>query len=277
MPDGTLPYPKLGILAGGGDAPRQVVRACLEQGRPFFVFCLEGQADPEPAWEGPHTWLPLGAFGSLRDIIAREHIDEVVMIGRVRRPSLAEIKPDWQAFKALASIRLHASGDDALLRSIGETIERLCHVRVIGVQDVLGGLLLPPGLLGQWAPDAQAKADIDRGRAVAEALGAVDVGQAVVVQQGIVLGVEAAEGTDALIARCKNLRRQGPGGVLVKMTKPQQDNRFDLPALGPHTLMAAHEAGLRGIAALAGRTLLINPSEVKAFADEHKIFLFGLN
>lgn len=253
------PHPKLGIIAGGGTAPRRVIEACRAQGRDFYVVCLEGQADQDIADDAPHTWLPLGAFGKLRDLAATEKIVEIVMIGRVRRPSLSELKPDWLAIKALAKIGMNLLGDDALLRAVGQAIEQECAVHVIGVQDILGGTLMPEGSLGALSPDTQAEQDIARGVAVAQALGRADVGQSVVVQQGLVLGVEAIEGTDALLARCKSLRREGAGGVLVKMAKPQQDDRFDLPTIGPDTIEAAEQAGLRGIAAEAGRSLLIDP------------------
>ncbi len=272
----TTPLPKLGIIAGGGSAPLRVIEACRTQNRPHFVICLEGQADEGLASDAPHKWLPLGGFGKLRDLIAEEQIAELVMIGRVRRPSLKELKPDWLALKALTKIGFNLSGDDALLRNIGQAIEQECKVRMIGVQQILGGILLREGPLTALEPDDQAQHDIERGIAVARALGQVDVGQSVVVQQGIVLGVEAIEGTDALIARCASLKREGPGGVLVKLAKPQQDDRYDLPTLGPDTLEAASKAGLQGIAAEAERTLLIDGDAVKLLANKNGLFIIGI-
>jgi UDP-2,3-diacylglucosamine hydrolase len=272
----SSPSPKLGIIAGGGTAPRRVIEACRAQGREFFVVCLKGQADDNVASNAPHVWLSLGAYGKLRELITSENIREIVMIGRVRRPSLRELKPDWQTIKALAKIGLHLLGDDALLRAIGRTIEQECGVRVIGVQEILGGILLREGRLGSHGPDKIAESDIARGVAVARALGSVDVGQSVVVQQGLVLGVEAIEGTDALIARCKDLKREGAGGVLVKLAKPQQDDRYDLPTIGPDTIEAAAKAGLSGIAAEADRSLLIDGDRVKQLADEKGLFVVGI-
>ncbi|MGB9153621.1 MAG: UDP-2,3-diacylglucosamine diphosphatase LpxI [Alphaproteobacteria bacterium] len=268
--------PKLGIIAGGGTAPRRVIEACRAQKRDHFVICLEGQADPDVAHDVPHIWLGLGAFGKLRDLASAEKIVEIVMIGRVRRPSLRELKPDWLAMKVLAKIGFSVLGDDALLRAIGQTIEQECGVRLIGAQDILGGALMREGALGTVTPDDQAKQDIARGVIVARALGQVDVGQSVIVQQGLVLGVEAIEGTDALIARCADLKREGPGGILVKLAKPQQDDRFDLPTIGPDTIESATKAGLRGIAAEAGRSLLLDPDRVRQLADEAGIFVVGV-
>jgi DUF1009 family protein len=245
-------------------------------GRSFFVFCLDGQADKDLAQDMPHLWLPLGAFGKLKEIIAAEHITELVMIGHVRRPSFLELKPDMLAMKALARIGFNSLGDDGLLRSIGKVLEEECGVKMIGAHEILGGSLMREGPLGKHAPDAQAEKDIARGVTVARILGQADVGQSVIVQQGIVLGVEGVEGTDALIARCKALHRDGPGGVLVKLAKPQQDDRFDLPTIGPDTVLTAANAGLRGIATEAERCLVIDRDKMRELADEKGIFVAGI-
>ncbi len=272
----TAPLPKLGIVAGGGTAPRRVIDACRDQGRPYHVIALEGQADAETPTGSPHTWIPLGAVKKFRALIAAEKIEEIVMIGHVRRPSLKELKPDWFAAKFLLRIGFNLLGDDALLRSIGNAIEKECGVRVIGAQNILGGILLSEGPLSARKPNDQSLKDIARGIEVAKLLGQADVGQSVIVQQGLVLGVEAIEGTDALIARCKDLKREGQGGVLIKLSKPQQDPRYDLPTLGPQTIEAAANAGLIGIAAEADKTLIIDSDKVKKLADEKGIFVVGV-
>ncbi len=268
---------RLGIIAGSGTAPRRVIEACRAQGRDFFVFCLEGQADKDMAHDAPHLWLPLGAGSKLRDGIQSEKITEIVMIGAVRRPSVWELKPDWLSLKVIGRIGMNMLGDDGLLRAIGHAIEQETGAKVIGAHEILGGILMREGVLGIISPDADAQQDIKRGIDVARALGSVDVGQSVIVQQGLVLGVEAIEGTDALIARCAALHRGGPGGVLVKCAKPQQDDRYDLPTIGVDTIEMAAKSGLRGIALQAGRSLLIDRDKVRQLADEKGIFVIGVN
>jgi len=270
------PAPKLAIIAGGGSAPRHLIETCRVLRRDFFVICLEGQADSDLARDMPHIWLPLGAGARLRDVVQEQQLKEAVMIGSVRRPSLFELKPDFLALKVVAKIGLNLVGDDALLRAVGKAIEDETGLRMIGAQDVFADLLTPPGQLGRHAPDEQAESDIKRGIDIARNLGALDIGQAVVIQQGIVLGVEAAEGTDALIARSAQLRREGPAPVLVKVAKPQQDNRFDLPAIGPDTIGALSKAGLRGVGIEAGRSLLIEREKTIKLADEAGIFVVGI-
>jgi len=148
--------------------------------------------------------------------------------------------------------------------------------RVVGADQLLRQALVPEGPLGRLHPDPQAQADIERGLRVARTLGALDVGQAVIVQQGLVLGVEAIEGTDELLRRCAVLRREAPGGVLVKVEKPGQEPRADRPTIGLRTVLLAAETGLRGIAVEANATIVLNCDEVIRAADRAELFLVGV-
>src|SRR5215471_10979534 len=219
--------PKLGILAGSGELPLRLIDACRAADRPVFVLALEGAANPEDFAGVPHARVRLGAGAEGLRLLREHGVQELVMAGPVRRPTLSALRPDWRAAKMLARIGVRALGDDGLLSAIIKEFE-LEGFRVVGAHDVLKSLLALEGPIGTIAPDAQARADIERGLEVASALGAVDVGQAVVVQQGIVLGLEAVEGTDSLIERAGRLQGEGPGGVLVKVAKPGQERRADL-------------------------------------------------
>jgi DUF1009 family protein len=175
----------------------------------------------------------------------------------------------------LARIGYRALGDDGLLAAVVKELERE-GFRVIGADRLLDDAVLPEGPLGHLRPDADALADIAHGMRLARAIGALDIGQAVVVQQGLVLGVEAIEGTDGLLRRCAALRRDGPGGVLVKAEKPGQERRADQPTIGPQTVILAAESGLRGIAAEAGATLVLDRDEVIRLADSAGLFVVGV-
>ena len=267
--------PKLGILAGSGELPLRVIDACRAAERPVFVLALAGAANPDDFAAVPHASVRLGAGAEALRLLRENAVEELVMAGPVRRPTLASIRPDWRAAKFLARIGLRALGDDGLLSAIIKEFE-LEGFRVVGVHDLLESLLAPEGQLGEISPDAQASADIMRGLEVARALGAVDVGQAVVVQQGIVLGLEAAEGTDALIERAGRLQGEGARGVLVKTVKPGQERRVDLPTIGVTTVEACARAGLRGIAVEAGMALVIDRRAVAAAADRAGLFVVGI-
>lgn len=266
---------KLGIVAGGGELPAQIVSACRESGRDYFLLALEGHALPEDLPQSADLWMRLGQAGkgirSMRDA----GVEEVVLAGRVRRPSLAEIRPDPWTAKAIAKIGWSIRGDDGILRKVIRLVESE-GFRVVAPDTILTELIATEGAYGRHTPDDLALSDIERGLEVLHALGALDVGQAAVVQDGFVLGVEAAEGTDALIARCGPLRRDAPGGVLVKAAKPDQERRVDLPTIGPATVDAAIAAGLRGVAIEAGAALVVSRAELVRRADTAGLFVVGV-
>jgi UDP-2,3-diacylglucosamine hydrolase len=272
-----MPGPALGILAGGGRLPGQVAAAAHAAGRPVFLVGLEGFADPAILAPWPHQFIRILAVGQILAALRAHGCQDLVLIGPVRRPSLLDLRPDAEGARMLARIgRAAFAGDDGLLAAVVKILGEE-GFRVLGAHEILSEALGPAGLLSQAAPDAVAMADIRRGIAVVRALGAVDVGQACVVQQGVVLAVEAAEGTDAMLSRCGALARPGRGGVLVKLVKPGQDRRADLPTVGPETVRAATGAGLRGVAFEAGGTILADREAAIAAADSAGVFLLGLD
>ena len=269
--------PALGILAGGGRLPGQVAAAARAAGRDVFLVGLEGFAEPAVLAPWPHEVIRILAAGRIIAALREHGCKDLVLVGPVRRPSLLGLRPDAEGARILARIgRAAFLGDDGLLAAVVRVFAEE-GFRVLGAHDILAEAIGPAGLLSRTAPDARAMADIQRGVEVARALGAVDVGQGCVVQQGIVLAVEAAEGTDAMLARCAGLTWPGPGGVLVKLVKPGQDRRTDLPTIGPDTIRGAIAAGLRGVAFEAGGTILAQRDEAIAAADAAGLFLLGLD
>ncbi len=267
----------LGILAGGGPLPGRVAAAAQAAGRAVFVIGLDGFAEPAVIAAYPHEFVRLGAAGRILGLLRAHRCRDLVLVGPVRRPSIMDIRPDGDGARLLARIgRAAFGGDDGLLAAVVRVLGDE-GFRVLGAHEILTEALGPRGLLSRTTPDAQGMSDIARGVAVTRALGAVDVGQGCVVQQGIVLCVEAIEGTDAMLARAATLARPGPGGVLVKLVKPGQDRRADLPAIGPHTLRAAAAAGLRGVAFEAGGTILMERAAACAAANEAGLFLLGID
>jgi UDP-2,3-diacylglucosamine hydrolase len=266
---------RLGILAGAGELPRRIIAACRAADRDFFVLAFEGEVDPAILADVPHATVRLGAAGEGFRLLHEAGVDELVFAGSLKRPTVTSLRPDWRAAKFFARIGYRALGDDGLLSAVIAELEGE-GFKVVGADTLLRDDLAPHGLFGLVAPDAQAEADIAHGLTIARALGALDIGQAVVVQQGLVLGVEAIEGTDALLMRCRDLRREGPGGVLVKIAKPRQERRADLPTIGRRTVEAAHAAGLRGIAVEAGSTIVLDRPAIVAAADAAGLFVIGV-
>ena len=267
----------LGILAGSGPLPGQVAAAAMRAGRAVFVLAFDGFAEPAVIGAYPHETVRVGAAGRILALLRQHGCRDLVLIGPVRRPSLMSLRPDAEGARILARIgRAAFAGDDGLLAAVVRVLGEE-GFRVLGAHEVLTEALGSRGVLGGVAPDAAAWADIARGVAVVRALGAADVGQGCVVQQGIVLAVEAIEGTDAMLARAGGLRRPDAGGVLIKLVKPGQDRRTDLPTIGPATLHEAAAAGLRGVAFEAGGTLLTDADACRHAADDLQLFLVGID
>lgn len=266
--------PHLGIIAGGGTLPRKLIEACLRDQKSFFVLAIKGQTDGGLLRDIPHAWTRLGATDEAIRILKEQHVDTIVMAGAVRRPALTELRPDWRTLRVFTQLGMAALGDDALLRAIMRELESE-GFQVIGAHDIEPDLITPAGILTKKMPSESNNADMDYGLKAVRMLGQLDIGQAVVVQQGIVLGVEAIEGTDALLERCKKLRRKGNGGILVKACKPQQDKRLDLPTIGLRTIKNVYEAGLEGIAIEAGASLLLDRDAVVDAANSLGIFVTG--
>jgi DUF1009 family protein len=267
---------RLGIIAGSGGLPRRLIETCRATGRAVFVLALEGEAELETVAEVTHAWCRMGAAAKALGLLRDNGVTDLVLAGSIKRPTLTSIRPDWRAAKFFAKVGYRLLGDDGLLSAIAKELE-IEGFHLIGAHELLDdAAAVPEGPLGCFRPSVEAESDIARGIHIARAIGALDIGQAVVVQQGLVLGVEAIEGTDALLRRCAGLRRDGPGGVLVKVEKPGQETRVDRPTIGPQTIRLAAEAGLQGIAIEAGTTLLLDRDEVIRAADAAGLFIVGV-
>ncbi|MFZ1990575.1 MAG: UDP-2,3-diacylglucosamine diphosphatase LpxI [Alphaproteobacteria bacterium] len=272
---------KLGIFAGGGDLPLKLAEACRANGRPFFVIGIEGSAGPEIE-SFPHAWAGIGAIARAHKLLKDEGCGEVVFAGIVKRPDFKNIKLDHKGVRLLPKV-VHAAarGDDALLTTILRDFERE-GFKVVSVSDVLSDIIVRPSVLTARSPSDRDMRDIVKAIEVVRELGKLDVGQGAVVCEGLVLAVEAAEGTDAMLERCAQLPANIRGnaearrGVLVKMPKPHQEMRVDLPTIGVPTVEKAAAAGLAGIAVKAGAALILNEAEVITRANALGIFVTGI-
>ncbi len=273
----------IGLIAGGGVLPFAVADSLIARNISPTVFALKGVCDPAQVSRFRHYWISIGQLGRLTKLLRSENCCDLVFIGTLVRPSLSEIRLDWGTLRVIGNVlAAFRGGDDHLLTGIGGILER-DGFRVLGIGDVAPDLLMPQGCLTRAAPDRHAAADIASGRDVLRALSPFDIGQAAVVIDGHVVGVEDIEGTDGLLARVARLRKDGrirartARGVLVKAPKSGQDLRFDLPAIGPRTIEGAAAAGLAGIAIVAGNTIVADPQPMIAAADAAGLFVTGLS
>ena len=271
----------LAILCGGGDFPIQVAQAAIKQGRDPVMVGIVGAADARIE-AFPHFWVHMGEVGKLFRSLKERGIVEIAIVGAMTRPEFADLRLDWGALRRLAGLAsLFRGGDNHLLVGIARFFENE-GVAVVGVHQIAPQLLVSPGALSALAPSAPALADARQGGALIGALSPFDVGQAVVVANGRVLAIEAAEGTDSMLARVadlrgtRRLRFKGRAGVLVKAPKRDQDMRLDMPAVGLKTIEGAKRAQLEGIALAAGRVLIVDRTAFARAADEAGLFVFGL-
>lgn len=271
----------LGIICGGGAFPLAVARAAQAAGRRVVLFALRGSASAEVE-AFPHVWIPMGRFGMLQTELKRHGCRDVVMIGTVLRPRIRDIRLDWATLRRMPRvIALMRGGDDHLLSGVARIFEE-AGFRLLGAHEVAPGILAPEGVLGAVRPSREVQADIATGFRALEVLGPLDIGQGLVVMNGHVVAVEAAEGTDLMLERCADLRARGrikapsPCGVLVKRPKAGQDRRLDLPSLGPLTVEGAVRAGIAGIAVEAGGVIVSDVEELVRRADAAGLFLLGV-
>src|SRR2546430_248630 len=255
----------VGLIAAGGVMPFAVADSLVARGIDPVLFALKGACDPVAVTRFRHHWISVGQLGRAVKLFRSENCRDLVFIGTLVRPALSEIRLDWGTLRVLGRVwAAFRGGDDHLLSGIGRILEQ-DGFRMVGIRDVAPDLLMPEGCITRVAPDESAAADIARGREVLRALSPFDIGQAAVVIEGHVVGVEDIEGTDGLLARVTRLRAEGriraraARGVLVKAPKSGQDLRFDLPTVGPRTVEGAVKAGLGGIAIIAGNTIVVEP------------------
>lgn len=271
----------IGLVAGLGTLPVRVAEGAVASGRGVFVVRLKGFE--EPALEGyPHAAVGLGEFGKLVKALKEAGCQDIVFAGNVSRPDFSALKMDFRGARLLPKVLSAArQGDDALLRVILTELEGEGFT-IRGAEEVASHLLGPVGLVAGPQPNETMLADIERAAQVAREIGRLDIGQGCVVCDGLVLAVEAQEGTDAMLARCAGLdpslrgRAEAPRGVLVKVPKPIQERKVDLPTIGVTTVEGVKKAGLAGIAYEAGGALLVDREALEAAANAAGVFLLGL-
>lgn len=275
-------FAKLGLIAGGGELPVLLAEHLAASSASYFVARISPYADA--ALEAhPGISLGLGQMGARMQAMREAGVDAIVIIGQVPRPDVSKLQLDEGAVAMLPAIMAALQeGDDTLLRAVLSEHEK-AGFRVLGADAVMSDLLARPGAWGAVTPTPKQFGDVKRAAKLAAAIGRFDVGQGVVVADGVVLAVEAQEGTDRMLSRVAELPDPIRGtterrrGVLVKRPKPIQDLRIDLPVIGVRTIEGAAAAGLAGVAVQAGGALVVRRSDIIAAADKAGLFVLGFD
>ena len=278
------PNDRVAVIAGSGRLPVNVAAGLKAAGHPPFVVITGGErTEVDELTTYDHATIELERMADLIPLLKRERITHVVLAGGIgRRPRLTRLKPSRYMLTTMLPRLASAlgKGDNALLATLVGFIEEV-GPKVVGAHEVVPDLLAIEGAITKAKPKTADYRDLNAAFSAAKAVGALDIGQAVVAIGGRVVAVEGVEGTDGLLARAAALRSHPrlagkKRGVIVKCAKPGQELRADLPAIGPQTVRAAYDAGLAGIGVEAGHSLILDYETVRTSADALGLFVVGL-
>lgn len=269
---------KLGILAGGGDLPAKIIEKCREEGKPVFVVTFKDQDKPtnfDTLAINETAEFGLGAVGAVIKEMKAQNVEEIVLAGYIKKPSLFNLNLDLTGVKILAKVAVHH--DDKLLRAIAAEFESK-GFKLLGAHDICDDLLISNEILNGDKIAEEKSEDIILGIKIAHEIGKLDIGQAVIVKDKVILGVEAVEGTDELLERCAGLRgKENKGGLLVKMSKPQQNLNLDMPSIGQKTIEKLAELNYDGVVVSANSTIFLDKEKSIELAKKYKLLVAGVD
>jgi DUF1009 family protein len=267
---------RLGLIAGNGRFPFLVLDAARGAGHEVTIIALKEETFPELAEAAarppaaPLHWISINQLGACIAALKAARVERAVMAGQVRHVKLFDLRPDWTLGRVL--MRLAAKNTDSIIAGVADVLHDE-GIELIDSTAFLGPLMAPTGTLTRRAATEEERADFEFGYRIADTIAALDIGQTIVVKSSAVVAVEAMEGTDAVIARGGHLA--GAGTRVVKVAKPNQDMRFDVPVVGVSTIDAMKAAGATALSVDAGRTLMIDGDAIVKAADEAGICIVG--
>jgi DUF1009 family protein len=277
----------IGIICGGGDYPRLIAKTCIEKNIDFCLLFINGCTDifPQtlyndllyPECSMPALTINLGEIETAIDFFKTNNVDKIIFAGHIKRPNFKDLSLDKKGASWLLKLgKAIFSGDDALLRAIVKLLND-DGFEIISGTDLIDDVFVSAGILTSKAPSDSEYFDIKKGFQAAKTLGALDIGQSVIVHDGLILGVECIEGTDNLIERCADLRKSSTGGILVKASKPEQDKRLDLPTIGVNTINLLKKHEFSGVAIEAEKCIVLNKKLVIEQANDFSMFFIAVN
>lgn len=263
----------LGLVAGGGQFPVMVAQSAREKGVKVSVVAFDRETSPEiQNWAEDLIWIKLGQLGKMIRYLKEQNAREVVFAGPINKPGAFDIRPDLRAIRLLLSLK--SRNDNSLLSAVAAELSSE-GMEVVSALKYVPELVSAPGCMTRRKPSRQEQEDILFGWPLIKQIGAMDIGQCIVIRERAVVAVEAVEGTDAAIVRAGGL--VGPGCCVIKTFKPGQDQRIDLPALGAGTIETMARARASCLAYEAGSSLFFDREKAISTADRHKIAVLGID
>lgn len=264
------PLSIVGIIAGNGSLPISLAESFIKQGGQCYIAALEGEADPVLYKDFTHQFFKIGMVRPIIEYFRKYDVKNIILAGGVKRPNLRSIKVDLMGSRLLARIlKQKFLGDDKLLSIVTDFLEEK-GFQVISSYEILSA---KKGIMTIIVPSATDNTDIELGMKLLDSIGHLDVGQSVIVDNGYIIGIEAAEGTDNLIKRCSSLRKNSTGGVLIKMMKKGQDTRIDIPTIGPETIKNLANYGYKGVAIQKEKVIVIELERAIELANKFRLFI----
>lgn len=264
----------LGIIAGNGALPISIANSCTTDGRECYIAVISDEVDLTLYENFSYKIFKIGKVGSVIEYFKQHNVKNIVFAGGIKRVNLKSIKVDLTGSALLARIlKQKFLGDDKILTTISGFLEEK-GFRVISSEEILA---VNNDITTEILPSERELSDIELGVKLLKTIGAIDVGQSVIVEDGYILGIEAAEGTDDLIKRCADLRKKTTGGVLIKIMKDGQDSRIDLPTIGPETMNNLNKYKYKGLAVQKDKVIVIHPELTKELANKYGIFIYQIN
>lgn len=268
---------KLGIIAAKGGLTRKLIEYCRGKHQ-FFVVAIKGEADLELIKNEEHIEISVGEIGKAIEAMKAAGVEKIVFVGSLTKPDLLSLKVDIIGAKLLAKITKNKLfGDNNILSTISKFLENYCF-EVIGVHEILADLVVTAGIYTKLSPREDEINDIKIANKILDHMAKYDIGQGLVIENKVILAIEAVEGTDEMLKRCSSLKKvNGKAGILVKRAKLGQELRMDLPTIGITTLKNIHEAGLKGVAIQANKTIFLDREKVIEFANNNGLFIMAIN
>ena len=266
---------KIGIIAGGGKLPILIGRNLIKSGKSVVFFCVEKYAKKNDYKKYTNNFIKLKSISNILKLFKEHQIKNIVMAGNIKRPSLKDLKFDLKTIKFIKEYALQPKGDDKLLLSIVKFFEKE-GFKFMNWKNECKDLFIYEDNLTKKKPSKQSLENLAKGIKIFKLLGKIDLSQSMIIQNNIVLGGEAAEGTDELIKRCSKYKRKGDKGVLIKFSKFNQDSRFDVPVIGLNTLKLINKYNYEGVFVEKENLIIIEKKQVIKYCNDNSLFITGV-